>query len=448
VECLITTCPASTAGRPVRVAEPDHRLASRTNIPDATPPIPRLPTGAAGIMTPTDNNYSLTFAGTETTGLVGEVSGVAAKLAALQALGTRLIYVRDEQHLYEEMVEAAQRITGCDFCSLFTVDHDEHLLRLRAWSGYSDEVAGTRIPLDDGTSVQRQAFVEEYLVYVPEVFEGPYRDYLAPDLRSELAIPIVSKRGPVGVLDFGSRTPGAFTEQDAQFCSMLVGQMAFSLENNLLVRELMSTRDAVIHGMALLAESRDGHIGAHLRRICAMAEAMSQRLLQDTRYRREVDEEFVETISRSAALHDIGKVGIPDTILLKPGKLTASEYEVMKTHTRIGGDLLKELMSTHGSFFMLQMGADVAYGHHERWDGSGYPAGLGEDEIPLAARIVTICDFYDALASERIYKAPLSHEQVCIMVRGESGRHFDPQLVEVFHELAPAFEEIHLQNPD
>jgi HD-GYP domain-containing protein (c-di-GMP phosphodiesterase class II) len=375
-------------------------------------------------------------------------STLADQLAALQTLNAKLIYLHRDQVVYEEMVKSAQRIIGCDFCALFTFEEEDGVLEPRAWSGFADDLAKAAISLAEGKSTLHQAFLEEYLIYVPDVAAAPEGIRLHPEMSSELVIPIISKRGPVGLIDFGSRTKAAFSDQDIQLCSMLVDQLAFSLENIVLLDELTATRDAVIHGMALLAESRDGHIGGHLTRICAYAELLANRLMLDSVHGGQVDDDFVQTISRSAALHDVGKVGIPDDILLKPDRLTAGEYEIMKTHTTIGGDLLEKLMRGHGSFLMLRMGADVAYGHHERWDGQGYPRGQQGEDIPLAARIVAICDFYDALTSKRIYKGALPHDDVINLVREESGAQFDPHLVSVFCERAAEFQEIHCSTQD
>jgi HD-GYP domain-containing protein (c-di-GMP phosphodiesterase class II) len=366
---------------------------------------------------------------------------VAGKLAALQTLGAKLIYLQDDQLLCEEMVAAARRIIGCDSCALFAIGSDRVRLQLRAADGMNEELARI-IPLDEQGGAAAHAFLEEYLIHVPDNRDLPEGVRMHPALRSELAIPVLSRRGPVGLVHFGSRQPHAFADQDVQLSSMLADQVASSLENNLLLRDLTATRDAVIHGMALLAESRDGQIGGHLQRICAGSAHLAGLLLQTPEGSEGVDEEFVQTIARSAALHDIGKVGIPDTILLKPARLTTSEFEVMKTHSTIGGDLLKELMSSHGSFFMLRMGAEVAYGHHERWDGRGYPRGRRGRQIPLSARIVSICDYYDALTSKRIYKDAVGHDVVCEQIRQAAGSHFDPSLVQLFLSEAAAFTHI------
>jgi putative two-component system response regulator len=235
----------------------------------------------------------------------------------------------------------------------------------------------------------------------------------------------------VGVFDFGSRRSGAFTATEIGMCTMLVDQMSYSLENIRLVNELSRSRDAVIRGMALLAEIRDTHIREHLSRICAYSGFLAGLLPERPGYP-EVTLQFIETIARAAALHDVGKVGIPDAILLKPGKLTEAEFAVMKSHTEMGAELLEGLIQDYGTYSMISMGAEVARAHHERWDGSGYPAGLKGREIPLSARIVAICDVYDALTSRRVYKDAWTHEKTASTMQADAGKHFDPELLAIF----------------
>jgi len=235
--------------------------------------------------------------------------------------------------------------------------------------------------------------------------------------------------------------------QDIGLCSMVVDQMAYSLENMRLVGELSRTRDAVIRGMAMLAEIRDPNIGGHLNRICAYSGHLAEQLYGRPGYH-EVTRDFIDAISRSAALHDVGKVGIPDAILLKPGKLTPAEYDVMKSHTTTGADLLRGLMDDFGEYPLIAMGAEVARAHHEWWDGSGYPRGIAGREIPLAARIVAIADVYDALTSRRIYKEAWSHEETCRLMCEKAGRQHDPELVEIFFASPEALAEIRARYRD
>ena len=207
-------------------------------------------------------------------------------------------------------------------------------------------------------------------------------------------------------------------------------------------QDLIRTRDAVIVGLARLAESRDPETGDHLDRISMYATALATAMMRHPDFMVEVTPSFVRLIGISAALHDIGKVGVEDRILLKPGRLTAAERIRMQEHSRIGGECLQEIEKRLGRSNFLHMARDIAFAHHERWDGSGYPLGLSGEKIPLAARIVAIGDVYDALSSRRVYKEPLSHDQCVAIIQGGAGTHFDPRIVEAWGEVAPRFREI------
>lgn len=203
-----------------------------------------------------------------------------------------------------------------------------------------------------------------------------------------------------------------------------------------------------IFALAKLAESRDGETGSHLRRIQAYCRVLCERLRHEEKHREVLSERFIADLVDSAILHDIGKVGIPDSVLFKPGKLGQDEYETMKEHAILGGRALEEAARETGEESFLSVGRDVAYYHHERWDGSGYPAGLKGEQIPLAARIISIADVYDALTSERRYKKTYSHEEACAMLSQESGQKFDPELTRAFLEVEDAIREIREQDPD
>ena len=194
----------------------------------------------------------------------------------------------------------------------------------------------------------------------------------------------------------------------------------------------LETRDLAMFAMAKLTESRDPETGAHLERVQSYARVLAQHLSTLEQYRAVVDSEFVRLIFQTSPLHDIGKVGIPDRILLKPGKLDLQEFAVMKTHTDIGSKTLEAALERFPNAKFLHMARDIAAAHHERFDGKGYPRGLAGERIPLCARIVAVADVYDALTSRRIYKEPISHQQAKTIIFGESGSHFDPAVVNSF----------------
>ena len=380
--------------------------------------------------------------------LVPSQSVLSRRLRALQSLNTKLMCMNVDATSYQDIVRGVWKVIGCDYCALFLHDRTHDRLVLRGSVGYDLEVGSYQISLAETDRIHCQVFQEEYLVNVPNPLETPGIAVLDENLRANLVYPIISQYGPVGVFDFGSQTPGTFSGEELDICSMLVDQMAYSIENVRLLRELSRSRDAVIRGMALLAESRDKNIGGHLDRICASSHLLAGRLLGMPEYQDEASIEFVDTIARAAALHDIGKVGIPDRILLKPGKLNEVEFAVMQTHTTIGADLLLNLMHDHGSYLMIKMGAEVARAHHEWWDGSGYPKGLRGEGISLAARIVALADVYDALTSKRIYKSAWEHSDALDTIRTQAGKQFDPLLTEIFLADPDELVAIRTQYPD
>jgi putative two-component system response regulator len=197
----------------------------------------------------------------------------------------------------------------------------------------------------------------------------------------------------------------------------------------------LETRDMAIFAMAKLAESRDPETGAHLERVRCYCRELARELSRTPRYAGVVDEAFVHLMYLTSPLHDIGKVGIPDTVLLKPGRLSDNEFEIMKTHTTLGAQTLEAALRAFPGVKFLELARDIAISHHERWDGTGYPLGLKGEEIPLAGRIVAIADVYDALTSKRVYKPAVGHELAMTMIEGGAGTHFDPEMVRAFARI-------------
>ena len=206
--------------------------------------------------------------------------------------------------------------------------------------------------------------------------------------------------------------------------------------------DLQRTQRAVMFGLAHLSESRDPATGEHLRRMKHLARVLAETLQTMPKYQSVVTPEFVKQIEISAMLHDIGKVGISDAILLKPGKLTAVERQEMQQHPIISSQCLRQIEEKLGATTFLKMAHEIALYHHERWDGLGYPFGRRGEAIPLSARIVSIADVYDALVSERIYKPAFPHEQCVAMIREGAGTQFDPDLVKVFLTIERRFADV------
>jgi putative two-component system response regulator len=214
-------------------------------------------------------------------------------------------------------------------------------------------------------------------------------------------------------------------------------------------RELAAIQDVTILAMASLAETRDNETGNHIRRTQHYVRALAGALLQHPRFRSVLDERMVDMLYKSAPLHDIGKVGIPDRILLKPGRFEPHEFEIMKTHTTLGRDAIQQAEDQLGMpVEFLQYAKEIAYGHQEKWDGSGYPQGLAGDAIPLSARIMAVADVYDALISRRVYKEGMPHDKAVDIMREGRGSHFDPDILDAFLQLLPEFQRIARQFAD
>ena len=210
-------------------------------------------------------------------------------------------------------------------------------------------------------------------------------------------------------------------------------------------RKLQHARSATILGLAKLAEYRDEGTGMHLERIREYARLVAEEMAIIPHYQDYIDQRYIEDIYQSSILHDIGKVGIPDAVLLKPGELTEAEFEVIKCHTVFGGDAITAIQSQIEGRSFLNIGREIAYHHHEKWDGSGYPRGLQGENIPLAARIVALADVYDALTTKRFYKEAFSHDKAKQIILTLKGTHFDPEVVDAFLALEDQFERIRME---
>jgi putative two-component system response regulator len=209
--------------------------------------------------------------------------------------------------------------------------------------------------------------------------------------------------------------------------------------------EVRAVKDATILMLASLAETRDNETGNHILRTQHYVRALARALQAHPRFSGVLDERTIEVLFKSAPLHDIGKVGIPDSILLKPGKLTPLEFEIMKTHTTLGRDAIETAERRLGRpVAFLQYAKEIAYSHQEKWDGSGYPQGLAGDDIPVSARLMAVADVYDALISKRVYKPAIPHAQAVEIMMAGRARHFDPDMADAFWRIREEFRSIAL----
>ena len=202
------------------------------------------------------------------------------------------------------------------------------------------------------------------------------------------------------------------------------------------------TNSAAIYCLAALAETRDPETGEHIKRTQEYVRELAFELRENEEYKDVLTNEYIELLYKSAPLHDIGKVGVRDSILLKPGKLTEEEFEEMKKHTTYGGESLMVGINELGEESFLTLAKEIALTHHEKWDGSGYPMGLSKEEIPISGRLMALSDVYDALISKRVYKGAFTHEEAKNIILESRGTHFDPGIVDAFIKIEAKFIEI------
>lgn len=208
-------------------------------------------------------------------------------------------------------------------------------------------------------------------------------------------------------------------------------------------RQVEAIQDVTVLAMSSMAETRDNETGHHILRTQRYVRRLAEALRDHPRFRQTLTEDYIKLLFKSAPLHDIGKVGIPDQILLKPGRLTPDEFEIMKTHTTVGYESIARAERALGTELeFLQLAKEIALSHQEKWDGSGYPQGLAGDAIPLSARLMAIADVYDALISKRVYKSAMTHEEALAILAEGRGKHFDPDILDAFLEIHEDFRAI------
>ncbi|MCF6291708.1 MAG: response regulator [Desulfobacterales bacterium] len=208
------------------------------------------------------------------------------------------------------------------------------------------------------------------------------------------------------------------------------------------MRQLLSAQQEAIIALARLAQAREEDTGRRLERIREYCRLLAEALRRDSQYSAHISADFIACMQQACPLHDIGKATIPDSILLKPGKLTPAEFEVIKTHTDTGAANLEDVCNNYPQNTVMGMGIEIALHHHEWWDGSGYPTGLAGVNIPLSARIMALADCYDALRSDRCYRRGFAHEPAKTMIMQENGTHFDPEICKAFLALERDFEKV------
>jgi len=294
--------------------------------------------------------------------------------------------------------------------------------------------------LDDGITAQVLHSLQAWQ-RTPDADEALPCDTALFTDRPCLMAPLVSHQNVIGLVTLSGEALNGHGDANHAIAAV-VDIAATTLQSRWHQEAFEDAQDAIITALAKLSEYRDPETGAHLLRLKKYSTLICQALAGQAAYADIVTGAFIEDLVRSSPLHDIGKVGIPDAILKKPGKLTPEEFEIMKTHAQIGGDTLRTVYEQYPSQSFIKFGMDIAYCHHEKWDGSGYPQGLKGEDIPLAARILSLVDVYDALTCRRVYKSPFSRDDAKTLISQGSGSHFDPALVAIFLATEEAFHDI------
>ena len=340
------------------------------------------------------------------------------------------------------MADLGRSIVAADRCSLWLVDEDSGEL----WTKVAHGVSELRIPYNAGFVGYSVRTAEPLLI--KDAYQDPRFDRRSDEkthyrTTSVMTVPLLNSSGRVmGVFQAinkqGKNEQGeaaVFSVQDLERLSLTAVYSAKTVESAMLNMELEATQREIIHILGEVSEYRSQETGDHIQRVAEISYMLAQFL--------GLPENEVERILLAAPMHDLGKVGIPDAILNKPGRFTDDEYAIMKTHSEIGYNMLHNSKRK-----LLRFAADIARSHHERWDGRGYPKGLAAEEIPLAGRICAVADVLDALSSPRCYKQPWPEEKVKEEFVKQRGAQFQPELVDVLMEHWDEIYSLYRRNSD
>jgi len=374
---------------------------------------------------------------------------------------------RDTEKVFKTLSMLLRKIIPFNRISLALIDQETGEVVTKLVDSDKDIMipAGSRFPLKDSSlneaaSSRKVLIISDLKEYGKEHPQSEKAELLVKEgMNSSMVLPLIVNNNTRGFLFFGSEQPGAFSEEHITFIESISAPIAFSIQRSELMNELemytkklenlvkirthevLKTQKTTIFALSSLAELRDPDTGEHLERMRNYCILIAQ-IAKYSGKNVEINNQYLRDLYDSSILHDIGKVGIPDDILLKPGPLSPEEFEIIKTHTTIGHQSLHKAASRElGDDSFLKMAMDVTLYHHERWDGGGYPEGLKGEEIPLSARIVAVTDVYDALTSRRPYKEAFSHEKSVEIMLKESYR-FDPDLFKIFLDNHEEFNNI------
>jgi len=380
------------------------------------------------------------------------------ELLKLHRIGIALSSMHDLNKLLEMIVREARHFTSADAGSLylregdqlrFAVSQNDTLSQRLGPEGERALFSSFTLPISEDSIAGYVASTKKNL-NISDVYtigdEAPYdfnpdfdqrNDYRT---KSVLAVPMLDHREDVlGVLQLINATQAGqsvdFDRDKEDLVRSLASQAAVAVNNARLTAEIKQVHLDTILRLSVAAEYKDKDTAAHIRRMSHYSAALARKLGWD--------DDQVELLLYAAPMHDVGKIGIPDAVLLKPGKLNAEEWKIMQEHTTIGGRIMADSDSP-----LLKFSETVAITHHEKWNGSGYPNGLKGEEIPQVGRIVAVADVFDALSSRRVYKGALALEESLGIIQSDAGTHFDPECAGAFAEIMDEVKEIHEQYQD
>ncbi len=370
----------------------------------------------------------------------------ARALSLLLDFGEALSKRDDLTSILDKLVEVSAELTSCSRVSVMLPDEEDRFLWIAAAIGIDEQIK-RNVELRIGASIAGRVFVTGREIMLND--QRAVESALDPrDLRVFQGLPMVSmplcaSEKVIGVLNLTSRIDERpFDALEIGYLSLFTNYAASEIRNVQLREARDRARDSIVVALAKLAEHRANDSGRHIDRIVLFSTRLAEVLRRNPVYARLIDDEFIRNLRRAAPLHDVGKVAVPDAILLKPGGLSEREMEIMRSHAGVGAETIRTVLRRVPDSGFLKLAEEIALSHHEWFDGSGYPNGLAGDAIPLSARIVALADVYDALTTRRVYREAYPHRKSVEIILKESATHFDPDIVNAFLELEPEFERL------
>lgn len=384
--------------------------------------------------------------------LEAEVGAKTRKLQLLFEFMRDVNRATSRNDILDHIVHFVEQMTGAKRISLLLRDQSgEHLVCERAVGIDPSVVENMRIKAIEGIAGQvfrsgKTVAAKAFGVGASDTHEYDREAFISTPL---IATSLETPGGIIGVLNVTEKRDDVpFLKEEIDAIRSVANAGAIALANVMRSEQLERSVGVLLRTVGHLAEYRDEETTHHLSRVSMMARIMATELAREGPYAHTITKDFIESLVQAAPMHDIGKVGIPDEILTKPGKLTDEEFQIMKTHTDIGRRVLSQALDPAHPVPLLQMCIEIAYCHHERYDGKGYPRRIAADDIPLPARIIALVDAYDAITSKRRYKEAKSHQDAVEIIRTNSDKHFDPVIVEAFLRCHDRFDKVRYKFDD